>query len=66
MTVGRAYLMMYDQNIDLRKQSRCINNLKRLTEEDLIYWFDMCGCQFTDDQNKNTGSSDKITAPLVK
>ena len=46
--------MMYDQNIDLRKQSRCINNLKRLTEEDLIYWFDMCGCQFTDDQDRRT------------
>ena len=29
---------------------RCIPNLKRLTNKDSIFWFDLCGWRLTDDQ----------------
>ena len=44
VTHWRAPLLRYDQIRDLRKQLRCIANLQRLTEEDSIFWFDLCGC----------------------
>ena len=43
----------------------CIPNLQGLTEEDSIFWFDLCGWQLTKDQDNNTGSSDNTTTPVV-
>ena len=43
----------------------CIPNIQRLTDEDSIFWFDMCGWRFIEDQNNDTGSSDEIMTPVV-
>ena len=51
MTVGRAHILIYDQTRDLRKQFRCIPNIKRLTEKDLLFWFDLCGWRLTEDHS---------------
>ena len=57
MTAGGALLFIYDWTEDHRRHLRCISNLKRLTEEDSIFWFDMCGCRFTEKQDNYTSSS---------
>ena len=44
MTVWSDPLLIYDQNKDSRRQLWCSDNLQRLTEEDSIFWFDLCGC----------------------
>ena len=43
----------------------CITNLKKLTEEDSIFSFDLCVWKFTDDQDNDASISDKIKTPLV-
>ena len=65
MTVRRAHLLMYDQNRHRRKKLRCITNLQIIIEEDLIFWFYLCGWQLTDDHDSGTSISEKITTPVV-
>ena len=59
MTVGRDDLLIYNQTIDRLKRLRCIPNIQRLTEEDSILWFDLCGWRYREDRDNDTGSSDK-------
>ena len=40
-------------------------NIKRLTEEDSIFWFNICGWIFSVYHKNNIGSSDNITTPVV-
>ena len=49
MTVGRAHLLIYEKDRSRRKQLRFNTNLQILTEEDLIFWFDLCGWYLTED-----------------
>ena len=65
MTVGRAYLFIYDHKRDRREKLRCITDLQRLTEEDSIFWFDLCGWKLTDDHDNKGSSSGKIKTPVV-
>ena len=65
MTFGSAPLLIWDLTRYRRKQLRCIPNLQRLTEEDSIFWFYMCGWKLTEDQDNDTGSSDKTKIPVV-
>ena len=65
MTIERTHVMMYDQDRDHRKQLRCITNEQRLTEEDSIFWFDLCDWQFTEDKDSEPSKSERITTPVV-
>ena len=65
MTAGRAHLLISDHTRDCLIQLRCILNIKRLTEEDSIPWFDLYGWGFSEDQDNDTVSSDNITKPVV-
>ena len=65
MTVGSTPLLIHDRTRDCRKQLRCIPNLQRLTEEELLFWFDLCGCRFTEEQDKNTGISEETSTSVV-
>ena len=65
MTVGNAPLLIKDQTRDRRKQLRCIPNLHRITEEDSIFWFDLCGWIFSEGLDNNNGGSYKTMTPVV-
>ena len=49
LTVERSHLTFSDRNRDHWKQLRCILNIQRLTAEDSIFWFDLCGCIIAED-----------------
>ena len=43
VTFRRAHILISDRTRERWKQLRCIPNIHRLTEEDSIFWFDLCG-----------------------
>ena len=47
VTIGPAHLPLLDRSRDRWKQLMCIPNIKRLTKEDSIFWFDLCGWLLT-------------------
>ena len=65
MTVGYAHLLISDQTRDRSKKLRYIPNIQRLTEEDSIPWFDICGWRFSEDQDNDIGSSDRIKTLIL-
>ena len=65
MTVGNAPLLIYNWTRDCRKWFRCILNLQRITEEDSIFWFDLCGWIFSEGLDNNNGGSYKTMTPVV-
>ena len=65
VTVGHVYLLNSDWTRYRWKQLGFITNIQRLTEEDSIIWFDLCGWQLTKDWDNNNGSSDEIMTHVV-
>ena len=61
MTVGITHLLISDKTIDRWKTLRCILNTQRLTEEDSMLSFGLCGWQFSKDQDNDNSIIDDET-----